>query len=78
MDFPVPLLAAKAYLRQGTKQKNNEYRAFDAPVLMNLELTNRCPLHCPQCYCELNTGKDLDLEQALYWLDEAAKNKYEY
>lgn len=68
------VLAAKAYLRQSTKVRTIEFRSFDAPVLMNLELTNRCPLHCPQCYCELNTGKDLDLDEALYWLEEAARN----
>jgi len=68
------ILAAKAYLRQSTKMRTLEFRAYDAPVLMNLELTTRCPLHCPQCYCDLNTGKDLSLEEALYWLEEAAKN----
>jgi pyrroloquinoline quinone biosynthesis protein E len=68
------ILAAKAYLRQSTKMRTFEFRAYDAPVLMNLELTTRCPLHCPQCYCDLNTGKDMPLEEALYWLEEAARN----
>ena len=28
---------------------------------------------CPQCYCDLNRGRDLSPDQARYWLDEAAK-----
>ena len=68
------LLVVKAYLRQGSKFYNGEFRAYDTPVLMNLELTTRCPLRCPQCYCDLTCGKDLDLEKALYWIEEGAKN----
>ena len=70
-DMP---LMAKAYLRQGSVCVYNEFSAYDTPVLMNLELTTRCPLRCPQCYCDLTKGKDLELETALYWLNEAAKN----
>ena len=44
---------------------------FIHPVQMNLELTTRCPLKCPQCYVHLNTGKELALDQALYWLGKA-------
>ena len=66
------LLAAKAYLRQGSRIMNQDFRAYDTPVLMNLELTTRCPLRCPQCYCELTGGKDLDLDTALYYIEEAA------
>ena len=68
------LLAVKAYLRQGSKMYNAEFRAYDTPTLMNLELTTRCPLRCPQCYCDLTCGKDLELEKALFWLKEAADN----
>lgn len=68
------LLASKAYLRQGTRLMTAEFLAYDAPSLMNLELTTRCPLRCPQCYCDLTGGKDLPLEEALYWLEEAARN----
>lgn len=65
-------LGAKAYLRNnGIPVK--DFRAFYAPVQMNLELTSRCPLRCPQCYCDLNKGKDLPLEKALYWLSNAAE-----
>lgn len=66
-------LGAKAYLRNNGIQVK-EFRAFYVPVQMNLELTSRCPLRCPQCYCDLNKGKDLPLEKALYWLDNAAKH----
>lgn len=42
--------------------------------LLNFELTTTCPLKCPQCYCSLNTGKNMNRDTALYWIDEAAKN----
>ncbi|MGN0412241.1 MAG: radical SAM/SPASM domain-containing protein, partial [Lachnospiraceae bacterium] len=66
------LLAAKAYLRQGSRMVNPAFRAYDTPILMNLELTTRCPLRCPQCYCELTGGKDMKPDTALYFLEEAA------
>lgn len=67
-------LRAKAYLRQGSVCFCPDFRAYDTPALMNLELTTRCPLRCPQCYCDLSHGKDLELDKALYWLKEAAEN----
>lgn len=39
----------------------------------NLELTTRCPLHCPQCYCTLEGGKDLPLENGEKVIEEAAE-----
>ena len=45
----------------------------DRPYTMNMELTTRCPLMCPFCYCTLNNGKDLPLDKAIYWLREAKK-----
>lgn len=57
------------------EQEDFSAPAFRAPVVMNLELTTRCPLRCPQCYCELNTGKDLALDTALYWIDQMGKNR---
>lgn len=66
--------AAKAYLRQGTVPYRHDFRAYESPVLMNLELTTRCPLRCPQCYCNLKGGYDMELDTALYWIREAAKN----
>lgn len=65
------VLTAKAYLRQGCTCVNADFRAYAAPVLMNLELTTKCPLRCPQCYCDLTGGKDLPLSEALYWIEEA-------
>ena len=44
------------------------------PFTMNMELTTRCPLMCPFCYCTLNNGKDLPLERAIHWLQEAKKS----
>ncbi len=43
-----------------------------APTQLNLELTTRCPLNCPQCYCDLTRGKDLPLDRAVEVLREAA------
>ncbi|MBR1579513.1 MAG: radical SAM protein [Selenomonadaceae bacterium] len=66
---------AKAYLRQGDVRYQHDFRAYADPLLMNLELTTKCPLHCPQCYCDLSTGLDMDREVALYWINEAARNR---
>lgn len=43
------------------------------PYTMNMELTTKCPLKCPFCYCSLNTGKELPIEKAIYWLNNAKK-----
>ena len=40
---------------------------------MNIELTTNCPLHCPQCYCSLTGGKNIDLHTAIYWIKEGGK-----
>ncbi len=74
--FPIigdKVLLAKAYLRHGSRCYYNEFKAYHAPVLMNLELTTKCPLRCPQCYCDLEGGKDMDLQTALHFIDDAAK-----
>ena len=47
--------------------------AFSAPNLLNLELTTRCPLNCPQCYCDLLRGKDLNPDRAKDVLRQAAE-----
>lgn len=39
---------------------------------MNIELTTRCPLRCPQCYCSLEGGKDIPVEIAKKRIAEAA------
>ncbi|MBE6095293.1 MAG: radical SAM protein [Schwartzia succinivorans] len=64
--------AAKAYLRQGNVHYSHDFRAYAAPTLMNLELTTKCPLRCPQCYCDLSGGQDMEMETALFWIREAA------
>ena len=46
--------------------------SFAVPSLLNLELTTRCPLRCPQCYCHLQEGKDLSVKRAVDVLEEAA------
>ncbi len=66
------ILDAKAYLRQGSVCYK-PFKIFERPYIMNLELTSRCPLRCPQCYCDLEKGKELSLEDALYWIEEAAR-----
>lgn len=53
-------------------------RSLSIPNMMNIELTTRCPLNCPQCYCELNTGKDIDKEVALKFIKEAAHLQIPY
>lgn len=41
---------------------------------MNIELTNKCPLKCPQCYCSLTGDKHIDLETAKEKIREAAEH----
>lgn len=53
-------------------------RSLRLPDMMNIELTTRCPLKCPQCYCDLNTGKDIDKEVALNFITEAARLQIPY
>jgi len=43
------------------------------PESMNIELTTYCPLNCPQCYCTLTGGKNIDKDKALYWLKQAGE-----
>lgn len=47
-------------------------RSLPIPEIMNIELTTRCPLRCPQCYCDLHQGKDIPKEVALKYLEQAA------
>ncbi|MCR4626995.1 MAG: radical SAM protein [Treponema sp.] len=64
--------SAKAYLTQGYVQLKED--ALEYPADFNLELTDRCPLHCPQCYCSLENAHDMPLETAMHWLHEAASH----
>ena len=43
------------------------------PTSVNLELTTMCPMGCPFCYCQFDSGRHMDLPVALYWISEAAK-----
>ena len=39
---------------------------------INFEVTTRCPLKCPQCYCSLTEGKHLNIAVAKKKIEEAA------
>ena len=39
---------------------------------LNMEVTTKCPLHCPQCYCSLESGKDIPLHIATRIIEESA------
>ena len=41
-------------------------------ISMNLELTTACPFRCPQCYCNMEKVKHLDLDVAKKLLKEAS------
>ena len=43
------------------------------PESMNVELTTNCPLSCPQCYCKLEGGKNIDKEKAIDWIRQAGE-----
>ena len=44
---------------------------------MNIELTTKCPIRCPQCYCTLSGNKHIDLEIAKGKIREAAEHGVE-
>lgn len=49
-------------------QYNRKKKSFVSPDFLHIELTEKCPLKCPQCYCTLE-GKDMEhdlLKQMLY------------
>ena len=50
-------------------------RSLSFPEIMNIELTSRCPLRCPHCYCDLTHGKDINKEVAFQYIDQAARLK---
>jgi pyrroloquinoline quinone biosynthesis protein E len=60
------------------KMGNRPLRSLAFPEMMNMELTDRCPLKCPQCYCQLNAGRDLDFEIAKKNIDNAARLNISY
>lgn len=44
------------------------------PKVINVELTDKCPLQCPQCFKSNNLEKKLDINLLFNWVDEAAEN----
>lgn len=71
------------YCEQGEVNDLTDYeraplRSMHAPEMINIELTTRCPLMCPQCYCDLHQGRDMDLELALKYIEQAADLKIPY
>lgn len=62
-------LIQQCYVKKGI------LRSLCVPEIMNIELTTRCPLRCPQCYCDLNQGKDIKKEVALQYINQAAALK---
>ncbi|MFQ9882098.1 MAG: radical SAM/SPASM domain-containing protein [Clostridium sp.] len=47
--------------------------AFPIPFSFNMEITTRCKLRCPQCYCYLDSGKHMDPKVAKKYIYEASK-----
>lgn len=43
------------------------------PFFIHIELTEKCPLRCPQCYCSLEKGQDIDWEFCQEIIKEAAE-----
>lgn len=43
------------------------------PDGMNIELTTACPFRCPQCYCSLEGGKNIDPELAVRMIWQGAE-----
>lgn len=64
----------KKLIKQSRELKE-PLRSMYSPEIMNIELTTRCPLRCPQCYCDLHKGKDVDLKVALHYIEEAGRLK---
>lgn len=44
-----------------------------APMFIHIELTERCPLNCSQCYCTLDRGQDLPWDACRSYISEAAE-----
>lgn len=46
---------------------------LEKPILINVEVTDRCPLQCPKCYCQLNNGKEIDKTTAINIIKQAGE-----
>ncbi|MBU1109472.1 MAG: radical SAM protein [Candidatus Riflebacteria bacterium] len=69
------LIQELKHLIEQTRHAKAPKRSMSAPEIINLEVTTRCPLRCPQCFCDLEAGKDLDLQTAIAAINEAAALK---
>lgn len=49
--------------------KNNRY--FETPKMLQIEITNRCPLNCAQCYKDLDNSRDMPISKFYEIIDEA-------
>lgn len=67
------ITSAKVYLQINDRCFNRKYRYYFSPVLMNMEVTSKCPLNCPQCYASVNSGEELPFDKAVSRLKEAAE-----
>lgn len=74
-DMPGEKKAELKHLILESQEIRAPLRAMSTPEIMNIELTTRCPLRCPQCYCDLNQGQDIEKEVALKYLKQAARLK---
>ncbi len=43
---------------------------FSAPLIVNIQLSNYCPLSCPLCFMSFNEKKDMDMQQLEKYLWE--------
>lgn len=51
---------------------------LQTPELINIEVTDKCPLNCPQCYCKLNVGKDINKDIAINIIRQAGNLSVKY
>ena len=56
--------------------KHNGYMRF--PKLLQIEITNRCPLSCPQCYKSPNGERDIDFGTLSKVMENAARCNVRY
>lgn len=64
----------KEAVKKSLSMPKSPQNSLSYPIQMNFELTTKCPLRCPQCYCTLEGGKDLDFDRACEVLRDGAEN----
>lgn len=52
-------------------QKNGYYKF---PPILQIEVTNKCPLNCPQCYKDIRNEKEIEWELIERTIQEGAQN----